>query len=261
MAPERPSASQSDLGVPPSGGEAGAGAPRGWWKWLVAAASFGLFAAVLWYAYTSGTGADGGPIRTVTADPEPYKVRPKDPGGQKVPDQDKLIYGEAVGRPAESPETLAKPAEEPMEIATAKPAAPATPAQQPEAVQAPRQPAPATLQAPKPEPEAAPASAPTTPPAPKAESGPAPKVASTGNYRVQIGSFKTREAADQAWARIAPKHPSVLSNAEKLVKQADLGASGTWYRLQFGPYASRAAADRACRQLKAAGQDCLVDAP
>ncbi len=252
---ERPIPTQ-DEAASDSGGDR-----QGWWKWLVALASFGLFLGVLWYAYNSGTGSDGGPIRTVTSDEQPFKVRPEDPGGQKIPDQDKLVFGEAVGRPSETPETLARPPEEPMERKLPprpepKPAEDVEPAKPPAASKPPE-----TLQAPKEVAEPSPPPEPvedTPKAAPKAEPAPV-AVASAGGFRVQIGSFQDRAAADAAWARIAPKHQAVISGTQKHIKQADLGAKGTWYRLQFGPYATRAEADSACGKLKAAGQDCLVD--
>ncbi|MFN3232211.1 MAG: SPOR domain-containing protein [Alphaproteobacteria bacterium] len=246
--PERPTASFEDQGSRPDGA-----GQQGWWKWLLAALSFLLFIGILYYAYSSGTGSDGGPIRTVNADPEPFKVRPEDPGGQKIPDQDKLIYGEAVGRPAETPETLARPSEEPIDRIVPPPPAPKpverTASQAPKAAGK----APEQLQAPQ--------QAATPTPNPKTEQ-PAPtqpEPAAPGVFRVQIGSFQTQEAADAAWARIAPKHSSIVAGAAKHIKQVDLISTGKWYRLQFGSYTSREAADAVCAELKAAGQDCLVD--
>ena len=119
-----------------------------WWKWCVAVLSLALFSGLLWYAYQSGTQDDGGPIQTVQADKEPFKVKPQDPGGLQIPDQDKLVFSEAVGRPDEGPETLAPASETPMpkpepvisEVTPPKPkpVVPPIPAVQPKPAAAPK---------------------------------------------------------------------------------------------------------------------------
>ena len=62
-------------------------------------------------------GADGG-IPLVRAAPGPVKVRPENPGGLRVPDRDKLIYGLIEGKNgdqevAPGPERLLPPPEQP----------------------------------------------------------------------------------------------------------------------------------------------------
>lgn len=46
-----------------------------------------------WYLLTGSTATDGKvSAPTIPADSNPYKVRPADPGGMQVPNQDKLVY-------------------------------------------------------------------------------------------------------------------------------------------------------------------------
>ncbi|MBI1179217.1 MAG: hypothetical protein GC201_01585 [Alphaproteobacteria bacterium] len=85
-----------------------------WWKWAVAVASLAIFAGVVWYAYSSGTRGADGPVRTVEAPSQPYKLKPDDPGGLVIPDQDKLVFNEAVGRPEQEEDVLAPPPEAPQ---------------------------------------------------------------------------------------------------------------------------------------------------
>ncbi|MGE0668091.1 MAG: SPOR domain-containing protein [Sphingomonadales bacterium] len=85
-----------------------------WWKWTVAGLSLVLFGGVIWYAYQSGSAGPIGPVRTVEADPTPYKVKPENPGGEIIPDQDKLVFNEAVGRATDTEDILGKPAEQPV---------------------------------------------------------------------------------------------------------------------------------------------------
>lgn len=59
-------------------------------------ATFALaaFAGVVWYAYDRGLQAGSeATAPLIQADPSPVKVRPEQPGGLDVPNQDKLVYG------------------------------------------------------------------------------------------------------------------------------------------------------------------------
>lgn len=85
-----------------------------WWKWAVAVLSLALFGGVIWYAYTSGSSGTIGPVRTVEADPTPYKAKPENPGGEIIPDQDKLVFNEAVGRTTETEDILGNGPEAPQ---------------------------------------------------------------------------------------------------------------------------------------------------
>ncbi|TCD12345.1 SPOR domain-containing protein [Oricola cellulosilytica] len=64
-----------------------------------------------------GTGGQGEPV-LVKADPDPVKVVPDDPGGAKVPNQDRAVYGEVDGNAPEAPmqETLVSTSEEPIDL-------------------------------------------------------------------------------------------------------------------------------------------------
>ncbi len=85
-----------------------------WWKWAVAGLSLALFGGVIWYAYHSGGGGPIGPVRTVEADTTPYKAKPENPGGEIIPDQDKLVFNEAVGRTTDTEDILGDQAEQPV---------------------------------------------------------------------------------------------------------------------------------------------------
>ncbi|MCC7017673.1 MAG: SPOR domain-containing protein [Rhodospirillales bacterium] len=85
----------------------------GAWAWLVHGKRITTLLA--------GGGGDGVPV--VRADPAPFKVRPRDPGGMEVPDRDKLIYERLQGEGAETRvERLLPPAEDPLRPPRATPA-------------------------------------------------------------------------------------------------------------------------------------------
>ena len=89
--------------------------------------------------------------------------------------------------------------------------------------------------------------------------GPAVAAAVAG-WRVQIGSFRDRQAGEAEWTRLQQKHVDLLGGLALHVQQADL-SRGTFYRIQGGVFATRGAADTLCGQLKSRNQDCLVVQP
>ena len=92
------------------------------------------------------------------------------------------------------------------------------------------------------------------------ESAPKKAAAAAGgkSYVLQLGAFRTEEAADAGWKLLAARHAGVLGSLERYVTPADLGEKGRFFRLQAGPFPERAAANTQCAALKAAGVDCLV---
>lgn len=171
---------------------------RPWLIGVVALAVIGTFCGIVWYAYTQGLsqGSRGGALPVLHADPSPTRERPSEPGGMKIPHQDKLIYDRVGGRdpslaptvermlpPPETP--IARPVAPPPSVAVT-PVAPPAPAPQAAAPQA-AAPAPsihyATPSNPAPSPPAARAPAPafappvTQTPAPPPRPAPPPQVA------------------------------------------------------------------------------------
>ena len=85
---------------------------------LIAGVVIGLaiVGGVAWYALKGGAMnrlVPGDP-QTVEADPNPYKIKPENPGGMQVENQDKLVYDRvAKGAAPNRVENLLPPAEEP----------------------------------------------------------------------------------------------------------------------------------------------------
>lgn len=99
----------------------------------------------------------------------------------------------------------------------------------------------------KPSPPAKPVPLPKQPPVTLAlPSAPAP----TGGWRVQLGAFGQRSAAEGLFRKLAA---GPLAG-----KRLILVAVGATTRLQAGPYVSREAANAACAALKARGQACFA---
>ncbi len=79
-----------------------------------------------------------------------------------------------------------------------------------------------------------------------------------GGYTVQVTSQRTPEQAQASYRNIQAQLSSVLGGYEPDIKEADLGARGTYYRVRVGSFADQAGAVNFCNSIKAAGGDCLV---
>ena len=208
---------------------------------LALAALVAVLAASI-YAYDLGFrhGARHAPP-LIAADPSPTKAPPDSPGGIEIPHQDKLVYRRlATAREPDAtlPETLLPPPEEPL-------------------------PRPRSEPAPKPAVATEERTAARTPAAAEAE--PPPPAAhgdGAAGYRLQLGSFRTPDAARAGWRGVLARHRGLLEGLPHRIARVDLGAGGgTYHRLQVGAFVSRGGADALCHRLEAAGQDCLVVGP
>ena len=112
------------------------------------------------------------------------------------------------------------------------------------------------------EPQPAPPPPPPPQPAPvEVAELPEPDDAMLASFRIQLGSFRNRDAAMTHWASVLDRNGVVLDGLEPLVRTADLGDRGTFYRLQAGPIGSSIVAIALCDVLKASNVDCLVISP
>lgn len=240
-----------------------------------------VLVGVVWFAYQQGikSGAEeAAPV--ITAEAEPIKRKPEEPGGLDVPHQDKLVFNRlAPGQVDEPVEKLLPPPEEPaerpepsVETATANveeavDAAPETPAPPALPAAPPPPPKPVVVAPPPiPAPPAKVAAAPAPPEPAKAtpaKAAPTPAKAAppaTDRWRIQLASVSSRDRALSEWDRLKTRNTDLLGALELNVESAKL-SSGTFYRIQAGPLAGRSAARDLCGKLKSRNQDCLIVAP
>jgi SPOR domain len=233
-----------------------------------------LFAGGLWFAYVQGThhptiatAARGDAVPLIRADERPTKMRPDQPGGMTIPDQNVSLYNEKAGGPPvekllpapEQPMPRPAPgAKEPPVPAGANPAAPAAAASGPPAGSAPVA---ATSQPPAPRPTRTAAKAPV--PAMPAKPAPAPPTPATASgkdapVQVRLGSVQSPEAAREEWARLKRENPDLLGKLTAVAVRTDLGDRGTSYRIQAGSFGDAAAAERLCNELKRRNLGCIL---
>ncbi len=80
--------------------------------------------------------------------------------------------------------------------------------------------------------------------------------------RIQVGAYRSLNAAMQGWRIIQTAHADLLTGLEPTVIGVDLGTGrGIFHRLQAGPLADVASANRLCESLRALKQGCLVVRP
>jgi cell division protein FtsN len=227
---------------------------------VIALLVLAAFAGVVWLAYTQGVqrGRSDAP-RIIAASPGPDKTAPENGGGEANPYQGLKIY-----------EQPAPPDEQVADDDTGTQQQAGTPDLRPQQTEATPQPAtapPRSLAKPAPEKTpAVPAVAPVTKTiAPVAKASPPPATAPTvqaaaGSMLLQIGSYKSQDEANTAWATFQKRHP-IAGGYSPDVKQVDLGDKGTWYRLRMGPFDGKQAAQDFCGKLKADGASCFPAAP
>ena len=229
---------------------------------LLTVAVMALFAGGLWFAYVQGakhapvaaTQREGVPL--LRADDRPTKVKPEQPGGMKVPDQNVSLYndkptGAQVEKLLPQPEQpMARPTPTP-EISM--PSAPPQPAALP----------PPAAAAAKPTAKVAAEAKPPAPPKPTATPAKAPAPSATepaanGRVEVRLASVRTPESAREEWARLKRENADLLGNLRANAVPIDLGEKGTYYRIQAGPFADPAAAERLCAELKKRNHGCIL---
>lgn len=219
-----------------------------------------------------GLSRAGGPrsVPVIEPDPRPFKVRPDDPGGLRVPNQDELIFERNRGsslqprdaRLAPEPEA---PSLEALRAQVAQPAPRAAAPEPPAATAAPPTgAAPRVAATTQPPAAASRAGAPATPApvsAPAAEQPAAPTSftpAANGRIRVQLGALTSEESARGEWDRLARAHADLLGAFRPQVVRFERDGQATLYRLRTGGFADAATAQAFCEQAKAKRMPCVV---
>ncbi|MFL2771484.1 MAG: SPOR domain-containing protein [Rhodospirillaceae bacterium] len=245
-----------------------------------------------WFVFGPGGAAERGQTPLIAAAPEPFKVRPDDPGGLKVENQDKLVY-ERLSDSAPKPtvESILPPPEAPKAPIIAQPDSIAVESLAPEelitntSTIAPPEPdikvATATPEEPRlvtnatdgsatpealmiPEPQSVRPNLEQTEqaspevPIDQGQSLENLVVALSGDYLIQMAALRSKEAALEEWDRMSRKHSRLLGAYRPVIVKADLGERGIYYRLRAGPLGSRSDAEQLCSALAAEKLGCLI---
>jgi len=248
---------------------------RGWLFLAASAVVFVLFVAVVYNTFQLGV-RERGQSPVITADAEPYRVAPEDPGGYEAPDQDLSAYGlrEGEGGSSETADPVRAPARDVQEEPLSAPETPREmPALQVETANADQLDQPAESRpdpepartAPEPQipvsrpaPEARqtdPTPPPSTTPAPRQRQNPAQ---ADGAFVAQIAAFRSREDAEAGWNAFTTRFSDITAGYAPDIQRADLGDRGVFHRLRVAAFPSREEALEFCAQLDERGQACMV---
>ncbi|MFN3818024.1 SPOR domain-containing protein [Blastomonas sp.] len=190
----------------------------------------------------SGDSATGVMASASTAPKSPAPAAPgRKPGSPSTIQTTSLppsnVDGSVIPQPPSNPTSTAASAG--VDFATmGTPSASAPP---PAANPAPRAPAPAPAPAPA-----------QTPAAVATAASTAPAVATTGDWRIQLGAFSEEARARTLWSGLERQNAALTGLQPYLVK------AGTITKLQAGPFASQAAAKQACDTVARSGQACFA---
>jgi hypothetical protein len=218
-------------------------------------AASAVIAALVW-GFSRGSSRNA-PL--IEADARPIKIRPDNPGGLRVPNQDELIFDRNRGARPAAQGGLAPEAERPrvdqLRAQLAERAAQEAARNAP-----PPSPAPAQPAAP-----AAP-SAPATASALNAPSLPAPVPATAerfapvanGRAQVQLGSLPSEAAARGEWDRLQKRVPEFLGNRRVSLAPFDREGQTTLYRIRTGGFSDAATARAFCEEMKTRSIPCMV---
>ncbi len=91
------------------------------------------------------------------------------------------------------------------------------------------------------------------------QASPRQGAAARGNYRIQLGSFKSRQIAVDAWERYRRRYAGLLGDLEMQLETVDLRGR-VYHRLQAGGFSAHAARS-VCAELQRSGQACIVVNP
>ena len=229
-----------------------------WWLILLAA-FIGISAVVLIGFFLFGREEQSDSIITISATPEPVRVKPEEAGGISIPDQDKLVYTRTQGATPKVEKLFPEP-EKPVLPELMKRIEPVLAEieeeewtnNEPEIVieQAEPEPKKEVLALPAQKVETKPQT--TTKPTVTA-----PAKKATGSWRIQLYSTPKKAMAEKTWTEISQKQKALLSDMPHYVVTAEIAGKGTFYRLQAGQFSSREQATALCTKLKAKKQDCI----
>ncbi|MCF6214790.1 MAG: SPOR domain-containing protein [Emcibacter sp.] len=206
-----------------------------------------IFGGLIWYSYMEG--ASNGPVPVVRADNSVIKVKPENPGGMEVLNQDKNVFNRVTSGETEHDESLGASAELPLDrpkiktpeikmtekiVDTTIVASPKENNQDENLVVKPESVAQSVAAI-----------------APSVKGG-------TDGFLVQLGAFGKKETAEQLWEKLKNDNPALLSGLSPDVMMIDLGKKGVLYRLRGGLVTSREQADNICAGLKTKKQACIV---
>lgn len=194
-------------------------------------------------------------VVTIAPTQKPVKVRPENPGGMQIPDQDKVIYSRLTQDTIPAKVEKLFPEEEKPVMPVITEEIPEEKTETDEEVKV-VQGEPLAVEEnlivqeekveekepQKPEPKK------TLPP--KTETV-------KGEWKVQLFSSTDKAKVEKQWKSILQKQKALVSNMPMQIVPAEIPGKGTFYRLKVGAFETREMANALCVKLKKQKQDCI----
>ncbi len=232
---------------------------------VIAAGTIATALALMVGVYSAGDHRHSG-VPVIEADSRPLRVKPVDPGGLEIADNDAAIMsGSSSGQAAMAPppevpapqalraqDNRSQPSPVTSSPVTSSPVTPAVASAAPPPVQN------VSLSAgvrSAPEPKPAHTALPVAPPKPPAAAASAAPAA--GHTLVQLAALPTEEAAMAEWQRLTKRMPDVLGGHQPTVVKAEREGR-TFFRLRTGGFADMEHARDFCEKVKSKGAGCSI---
>ena len=245
-------------------------------------AGIALAAVVGWFILSPQYVEKNKEIPTIKRPSAAVKIKPENPGGMEILNQDKDVYNLVEKKNVDNTvvENLLPTPEQPklpdivpevtdidenagnldeiVEEVAQTPEVSAVPEKPKDVLKTDSQTA-KTDSAPVSEPQKIEAKPETKPEAKPETKQVEPQVSSTnGKWQIQLIASKNKDAVAKTWTTLSAKYADLQKYSHE-IQTTDLGAQGIFYRLRAGSFATRDEAAKACATLKAKGlTDCIV---
>lgn len=193
-------------------------------------------------------------VVTIAPTQKPVKVRPENPGGMQIPDQDKVIYSRLTQDtiPAKVEKLFPEEEKPVMPTITEKEIGEETEQEEVKVIQG----EPLTVEEKIiVQEEKIEVKEPVKVEPKKTEQTKA-KV-QKGEWKVQLFSSTDKVKVEKQWKTISQKQKALVSNMPMQIVPAEIPGKGTFYRLKVGAFETREMANALCAKLKKQKQDCI----
>ncbi len=224
--------------------------------WLVfSLTTLVLIALIVVFWLLLRTPMEKGAVVSIAPTPNAVKVKPENPGGVVIPDQDKEIYTRLTHDTV--PVRVEKLVETQEEIPVLPPVATEEVIDE---VELPEEIKVITEVDVPAQPEVIPVVKSDVKPVQKAQTSTQKEGKKTQNsekWHVQLFSSSDKAKVEATWKTISVKHKQLLSNMPMDIEKAEISGKGTFYRLKVGEFPSKERAANLCSKLKKKKQDCF----
>jgi hypothetical protein len=216
------------------------------------------FGAIIWFSSEKGTiigGAEELPV--VKSNDTPIRIKPNEPGGMKIPHQDKLVLKELVeGEQGDKAimEQLLPRSELPIIIPSSKKPADITKEPKKKIISTDSNEKRNKLLSKR---EILAKTITSNNKKVKIKKITTGKKIKSGKYKIQLASVRTEKAARTVWKAYKVKHKLLLNQLELVIEKVDIKGKGVFFRVQGG-MVEKKFARKACMALLREKQACII---